>query len=240
MRKQLKNKQELFDYLMYGYVYELEDVSTKNGIQKRLKDNQLEQELKNKTKETVNVKNLLVELKLGPSYNRREDPWIQLYTKENRSGAKGRYVGISFVKETSQIELWIGFGKTAKKQAEILELSKEYKIRYSLIEPNLKYGFEYNQNCYDAIIIIKTINIKDFKDEEFQKDLEYITDLYKAYEVRFENATIEIAEDKDIKFLPKHNMSYDELNEKMLTLIEQVGILAKELKEYGKSEKGKV
>ena len=109
MKKQLKNKEELFNYLMYGYFYELEDVPTKNGIQKRLKDNELEQELKSKTKETIRSKNLFVELKMGPAYNRTETPWIQIYTMENKSGTKGRYVGISFVKQTNEIEVWIGF-----------------------------------------------------------------------------------------------------------------------------------
>ena len=54
MRKIIKNKQELFDYLMYGYAYELEDVQTQIGTQKRLKDNELEEELKKKTKENNN------------------------------------------------------------------------------------------------------------------------------------------------------------------------------------------
>ena len=67
MRKQLKSRADLFDYLMHGYVFELEDVPTKTGIQKRLRDNELEQELKEKTKESVEVEGLNVELKLGPS-----------------------------------------------------------------------------------------------------------------------------------------------------------------------------
>ena len=46
MNKQFKSKSELFYYLMHGYMYMLEDVPTKNGIQKRLKDNELEQSLK--------------------------------------------------------------------------------------------------------------------------------------------------------------------------------------------------
>ena len=50
MRKQLKSRADLFDYLIHGYVFELEDVPTKTGIQKRLRDNELEQELKEKNK----------------------------------------------------------------------------------------------------------------------------------------------------------------------------------------------
>ena len=231
MKKQLKNKEDLFEYLMYGYVYELEEVFTKNGIQKRLKDNELEEELKNKTKETINVRDLYVELKLGPSYNRTENPWIQLYTIEKKSGTKGRYVGISFIKETNTIEIWIGFGKTSKKQSEIFDLAKQYKIKYSIIEQNLKYGFEYQSNCYDAIIIKKKININNFKEEEFDRDLKYITDLYKSYEVRFENSSISLAENEDTQIQVKNKITYDQINERMLKLIEEIGNLAKAIKD---------
>lgn len=234
MQKQLKNMEELFDYLMYGYMYQLEDVSTKKGIQKRLRDNELEQELKNKTKENVKVKDLFVELKLGPSYNRKESPWIQLFTRENKSGTRGRYVGISFSKETSEIELWVGFGRAAKKQAEIMELAKEYIIKYSLMEPDLKYGFEYIPICSDGIFIKKKISLNNFKEEQFQTELEYITDLYKAYEIRFENSPILLTESKDIHRKVQNQTSYEELNEKMLTLIEEVGNLAKAIKELRK------
>ena len=236
MKKQLKTKRELFDYLMHGYAYELEDVSTKIGIQKRLEDNELEQELKMKTKEMINLEDLSVELKLGPSYNRAEIPWIQIHTLENKSGAKGRYVGISFSKDTNQISIWIGFGKTSKKKAEVLELTKQYKIRYSIIEASLQCGFEYNQNGYDAIIISKTIHINDFEEEEFEKDLQYITELYKAHEVRFENAIIKENISNQEQIVSNSKMTYKQLNEKMLTLIEQVGILAKEIKEFSKDD----
>lgn len=237
MKKQLKNKQELFGYLMYGYIYELEDIHTKNGIQKRLKDNELELKLKKVTKENIKLENLLVELKLGPTYNRTENPWIQIYTLENRSGVKGRYVGISFDKTTDEIELWIGFGRTAKKQAEIYELSKGYRIKYSLIEPNLKYGFEYITSCNEAIFINKKISIKNFNEEEFKRDLEYITDLYKAYEARFENATVISIKDVKVKELDKSKMSFELINEKLLVLLQEVGDLAKEIRELREGEK---
>ena len=166
--EQLKSKFDLFDYLMYGYSYILEEVETKKGKQKRLKDDELEKSLKEKTKELIKVKDLFVELKLGPSYNRVESPWIQVFSEENRSGTRGRYVGISFVKETNTIELWLGFGKTAKKKREIQELAKGYRIKYSLIEPSLKYGFEYDNN---AIVIKKKFKMADFKEDEFDRDL---------------------------------------------------------------------
>ena len=233
MRRQLKNKEELFDYLMYGYIYELEDVPTKKGIQKRLKDNELEQELKNRTKENIKVKDLFVELKLGPSYNRTENPWIQIYTIENKSGTKGRYIGISFSKETNEVELWLGFGRTSKKQNEIFEQAKELKVKYSLIETNLKYGFEYKEDSYDAVFIEKKINIKNFKEEDFERDLEYISGLYKEYETKFENATIISSENKNT-VTTKEQITFEEINERMLTLIEEVGNLAKALKNFKK------
>ncbi len=226
-KEQLKSRFDLFDYLMYGYSYVLEEVKTKNGKQRRLKDEELEKNLKEKTKELIKVKDLFVELKLGPSYNRVETPWIQLFSEENRSGTRGRYVGISFVKETNTIELWLGFGKTSKKKNEIQELSKGYRIKYSLIEPNLKYGFEYEN---DAIFIKKKIKMADFKEEEFDRDLNYITDLYKAYETRFENAMISTTD--NIKSV-QNTINYEELNERMLTLIEEIGNLAKAIKELG-------
>ena len=226
-KEQLKSRFDLFDYLMYGYSYVLEEVKTKNGKQRRLKDEELEKNLKEKTKELIKVKDLFVELKLGPSYNRVETPWIQLFSEENRSGTRGRYVGISFVKETNTIELWLGFGKTSKKKNEIQELSKGYRIKYSLIEPNLKYGFEYEN---DAIFIKKKIKMADFKEEEFDRDLNYITDLYKAYETRFENAMISTTD--NIKSV-QNTINYEELNERMLTLIEEIGNLAKVIKELG-------
>lgn len=226
MIKQFKNKSELFYYLMHGYMYMLEEVPTKNGVQKRLRDNELESNLRKQIKEQIKAEGLGVELKLGPVYNRTAEPWIQLFTAENKSGTKGRYIGISFKRETNEIELWIGYGKTAKKQSEILELTKEYILKYSLIEPELKNGFKYSEECYDAIIIMKTINIKEFNDDEFNRDLNYIINLYKEYETRFEKLTAHIT---DI-----NKISYEELNDKMMCLIEEVGELAKAIRELNK------
>lgn len=235
MKQQLKNKAELFDYLMYAYSYELEDVETKKGIQKRLKDNELEEELKKVVKQNIKAENLLVELKLGPPYNRTSSAWVQLYSQGNKSGAKGRYVGISFSKDDNEVLLWLGFGKTSKKKDEIFQLAKEYKVKYSLIESELKRGFEYKEDCYEAKFIEKKINMKEFQEEEFETDLKYITDLYKAYETRFENATIIPAESKQVEEPFKNAVSYDALNEKMLTLIEEIGNLAREIKKMRKN-----
>ena len=85
MVKQFRNKLELFEYLTYGYSYMLEDVRTKRGVQKRLRDEELEKSLKETTKELIKVRDLSVELKLGPAYNRLELPRIQIFSEENRS-----------------------------------------------------------------------------------------------------------------------------------------------------------
>lgn len=226
MIKQFKDKSELFYYLMHGYMYMLEEVPTKNGVQKRLRDNELEVNLKKQIKEQINAEGLGVELKLGPAYNRTEEPWIQLFTAENKSGTRGRYIGISFNRETNEIELWIGYGKKGKRQSEILEQTKEYILKYSLIEPELKNGFEYSQECYEAIVVIKLISIKEFNDDKFNEDLKYIINLYKEYETRFEKSTANIVDNNKI--------SYEELNDKMMHLIEEVGELAKAIRELNK------
>ena len=236
MRKQLKSRADLFDYLMHGYVFELEDVPTKTGIQKRLRDNELEQELKEKTKESVEVEGLNVELKLGPSYNRSTNVWIQIYNDENKSGTKGRYAGISFEKDSNEIVIWIGFGRTGRKKKDILELSKEYRLKYSLIEPNLKNGFYYLADGYEPYIIRKKIKMSNFKDSDFVKDIKYITDLYKAYETRFENAIILSKGQKTEEALKERTKHYEELNQRLLNLIEEAGNIAKEIKKIKRKE----
>lgn len=92
MMKQFKNNKELFDYLTNAYRYELEEVHTKVGTQRRLKNKSLEEELKKKIKDEFIVDGLYTELKLGPSYNMTVSPWIQIYSIENKSGTKGRYI----------------------------------------------------------------------------------------------------------------------------------------------------
>lgn len=126
------------------------------------------------------------------------------------------------------------FGRTSKKQSEILELAKEYKVKYSLIEPNLKYEFEYSDYTYHAIVIQKNIKIADFKEEEFQRDLEYLTNLYQEYEVKFENATIPLQQGTQMSLLEKDQMTYEEINERLLKLIEEAGTLAKALRQLSK------
>lgn len=235
MIKQFNGMLDFFNYLMHAYVYELKNVETKNGIQKRLADDELEKELKQKTKELIKAKGLNVDLKLGPRYNSLLNPWVQIYTPENKSGNKGRYAGISFNGEANEIELWLGFGKASRKKREIEELAKEYIIKYSLIEPKLKHGFEYKD---EAIFIKKTIKTNAFSEEEFNRDLKYITDLYKAYEIRFESAIIPLQESINLEPIAKEQITYEEINSRMLALIEEVGNLAKAIRELDKKKKG--
>ncbi|MFR2570704.1 MAG: hypothetical protein ACLS90_03245 [Clostridia bacterium] len=231
MRKIIKIKQELFDYLMYGYAYELEDVQTQIGTQKRLKDNELEEELKKKTKENISANDLSVELKLGPQYNRRLSPWVQIYTQANKSGTKGKYIGISFLKETNEVELWIGFGISNKKKKTIEEEAKEYKMKYAMLEPQLKHDFEYCEENSNGIIIKKKYYINYFNEKEFEKDLNYLSNLYKKYESRFDKVvTLENNTKKNID----KNITYEEINKRMLELIEEVGELAAAIKKMSK------
>ncbi len=115
------------------------------------------------------------------------------------------------------------------KKKEISDLSKEYRIKYSLIEPTLKYDFEYENT---AVFIKKNIQMSDFDEKEFERDLNYIADLYKAYEVRFEHAVI--SKDQPINNTLS-TITYEELNDRMLTLMEEVGNLAKIIREMKKN-----
>lgn len=47
------------------------------------------------------------------------------------------------------------FWKNWTKKKDILELSKEYRLKYSLIEPNLKNGFYYVADGYEPYIVRK-------------------------------------------------------------------------------------
>ena len=229
---QIKGLFDLFPYLIQAYNFQLEDVDTKKGIQKRLKDSELEKELKFKTKELIKVKDLYTELKLGPAYNRTCNPWIMIHSSENSSGTKGRYVGISF--NNDEVCLWIGFGRSNLKTSDIIDKTKEFKIKYSLIQPNLLRGFEFKPDSSQAIIIEKKYILSSFDEQIFNTDLVYLTDLYKAYEIRFENATLSKTESKSREVSEKKQMQYEDLNQRMLELIAEVGNLAQAIKKLGR------
>lgn len=232
---EFKSLKEIFHYLMNAYKYKLQTVKTQRGIQRRLENDEIEDIIDLQLQERIKIDNLYIKVKLGPAYNRKEIPWIQVYTMENKKGTTGRYIGISFNEEEQMVESWIGFGRANKKQAQILIEAKEYMHKYMLIEPILKQGYKYNDNPRDAFIIKKQIQLKDFKDEEFLQDLYYLADLYKKYEKKYELAVFKENKEKlKTDITENTNMNKYELmriNQTMLSLVEEIGILAKEIQE---------
>ena len=230
---ELKSLKEIFTYLMNGYKYELKDVETKQGKnQKRLKDEELGNQLNIKIKKKLKFDGLFVELKLGPAYNRTVKPWIQIFSSENRKGTKGRYVGISFDVDEQEVSSWIGFGCSGKKQGEIISEAKEYIRKYKMIEEDLEYGYRYNQELKDAIIIKKAIVIKDMTDVEFLNDINYLTNLYKKYENQYEEATFEKIDENE-KVGNENNLATREdiqrINKMMLQLTKDFSKLVEEI-----------
>lgn len=226
--RNLKNFKEISEYLTNVYSYELEDFHTKNGIQRRLKDNELEQELKAKIKKEIQFKELITELKLGPKYNMTPEPWIQIATRENKSGAKGRYMGIDFDKKKQEVSIWLGFGRSGKKKGEIVELIKLYVNRYMTIEPVLKNEFQYMTEFSDAVFIKKNIKIQEINEENIKNDMLYLANLYKKYEAQFENSVVRV--EKVEGQVSNDKVDVQELNKNLLTLIEEVGRLAATVK----------
>ncbi len=232
---EFKSLKEIFQYLMNGYKYELQTVTTKRGTQKRLENEELESIIDTQLQERIKIEDLYMKVKLGPAYNRKEIPWIQIFSLENRKGTTGRYIGISFNAEEQIVESWIGFGRAGKKQSQILVEAKEYISKYMLIESDLKCGYQYNDNPKDAFIIKKQVQLKEMKDEEFLEDLYYLSDLYKSYERKYELAVFkENTEKQKTNINEKTNINkYDlaRMNQTMLSLVEEMGRLAKEIQE---------
>lgn len=228
---ELKTLKDIYQYLMNGYKYELRDVEIKQGkIQKRLKDEELGNELNQKIKNKLQFEDLFVELKLGPTYNRTITPWIQIFSPENRKGTKGRYIGISFNADEQKVSSWIGFGRSGKKQAQIILEAKEYIRKYKILEENLENGYEYNLNFNQAIIITKSVIIKDIIDSEFLEDLNYLVDLYKRYESQFESATFKQIKDKNKDNSTKTLATKEDIqkiNQMMLQITQEFGELVK-------------
>ena len=105
--------------------------------------------------------------------------------------------------------------------------------KYMLIESDLKNGFIYNDNPKDAFIIKKQIQLKEFKDEEFLEDLYYLSNLYKSYERKYELAVFKEVEEKTDEDEKMNVNKYDlaRMNQTMLSLVEEMGRLAKEIQE---------
>ena len=67
-------------------------------------------------------------------------------------------------------------------------MAKDYRIKYSFIESELKNNFKYNENCYDAVIIekkIKSINakIKKLYDLYIERKSDNLLDMIPTYEL---------------------------------------------------------
>lgn len=85
-------------------------------------------------------------------------------------------------------------------------------------------------NFSEAVFIKKDIKIKDIDEENIKSDLLYLTNLYKKYENKFENAIIKINDIQDKKISGGQDITIQELNKTMLTLVEEVGKLAEMMK----------
>ncbi len=79
------------------------------------------------------------------------------------------------------------------------------------------------------MFIQKKININNFKEEDFQRDLEYISELYKEYEARYGSLGDPIEENKNANNI--NSVTYEQINEKMLDIVEEIGKLAEAIKE---------
>lgn len=191
----MKNEKEIFKMIMDTYekniiTYDaLVKKTGKTQKHRKLKEESYEKEVNDALVNAMKENKLLndkikIELKLGAPYNRSYKPWIQLYYLEkNSKGTTGNYTGISIDIEKGNIELWIGFGKSKLKKFEILDkkekLIYEYKKMYG---EHLSRGFDYTSVFVDATIISKIISIDKLDNEEFRKDIAYLTDIYISFE----------------------------------------------------------
>lgn len=172
---------EIFQYIQNEYPKNLEEIEVKKGVQRRLKNGKIEEQLNQDLNHLLQFDDIKIKIKLGPSYNRSLMPWIQLYTKDNRKGTKGHYGGISFEKQ-GRVALWLGFGQTGMKKWEIQEKRNQYISEYAKIETNLKHGFQYKEVYVDAVCISKKYVIEEIQEEEFYSDITYLMNLYKKHE----------------------------------------------------------
>lgn len=193
--KNIKNEKEIFEEILENYENNIEEYSVimgKTGKQqkhRKLKDDRYEKELNNiindvfSRNERLN-KELKIKLKLGMPYNRSKSPWIQLYyLDKNSKGTRGRYAGISFDMEQKKVQLWTGFGMTRMETDEIIETNEKYTKQYQeMYGQKLERGFQYASVYVSATIISKEIDINEFDNEEFKKDIAYLTDLYVNFE----------------------------------------------------------
>lgn len=194
--KQLKNEKEIFKEILENYEENIEtyeviiEKTGKKQNHRKLKDEQYESQLNEAIVKTMREnkglnKDLNIKLKLGWPFNRVINPWIHLYyLDKNAKGRRGRYAGISFDMKNKKVEMWIGFGMTGMRKNQLIEAKEQYCNEYKeMYGNNLERGFAYTSIYVDATIIAKSIPIDEFNNEEFRKDIAYLTNLY----INFEN-----------------------------------------------------
>ena len=62
---------EVFNYIQNEYKNNLEEIKLKKGLQRRLKDETIEQKLDETLNRFIKIEGINVKVKLGPVYNRR-------------------------------------------------------------------------------------------------------------------------------------------------------------------------
>ena len=143
------------------------------------------------------------DIQIGMPFNLNQNPWIQFYyTKENSSGRRGHYCGISFDNTKKELGIWIGFGETGKKPQQIINEVTDYRQKYKkLIGSELERGFEYNVTFVNAIIISKAIHFDKVISEEVKEDLKYILKYYIKFveQAKLKETEIMINETKNEK-----------------------------------------
>lgn len=193
--KEFKKEKEVFEEIFDNYEKNITtyDVTMGNTGKKqqhrKLKDDNYDRQLNEAVIKTFRQNEELnehinIKLKLGQPYNRSKNPWIHLYYgAKNSKGTNGRYAGISFDIANRNVEMWIGFGMTNMKKNEKLKNKEQYQSEYQkMFGKHLERGFEYASVYVEATVISKIIPIEELDNEEFRKDLAYLTDLYISVE----------------------------------------------------------
>lgn len=193
--KVFEKEKEVFEELFNNYekniiIYEVTMGNTgKKQKHRKLKDDNYDRELNEAVIKTFQQNKELnehinIKLKLGVPYNRSKNPWIHLYYgAKNAKGTSGRYAGISFDMKNKNIEMWIGFGMTNMKKQQLIEKKEQYLNEYQkMFGNNLERGFQYTSVYVEATIMSKVIPINELDNDEFRKDIAYLTDLYISVE----------------------------------------------------------
>ncbi len=88
---------------------------------------------------------------------------------------------------------------TNMKKQQLLQTKEQYIAEYQKMFGNhLERGFQYTSIFVDATIISKAVSIDELDNEEFRKDVAYLTDLYVSVESK-ENIVKNIKEEKKVK-----------------------------------------